>query len=93
MVNALASSVVDRGFESLSGQTKNYKIGMCCFSEHAELRSNNKNLLSWNQKNEPSGTTFLPADCCFCGLALLISNSVRWSSTKMISQQSSSLQM
>jgi hypothetical protein len=43
MVNMLASSSVCRGFESLSGQTENYKIGMCCFStKHAALRSKNK---------------------------------------------------
>ena len=36
MVSVLASSVVDRGFESRLGQTKNYKIGICCFSvKHA----------------------------------------------------------
>ena len=32
MVNVLASSAVDRGFEHRSGQTKDYKIGICCFS-------------------------------------------------------------
>ena len=36
MVGVLASSVVDRGFEPRSGQTKDYKIGICCFSaKHA----------------------------------------------------------
>jgi hypothetical protein len=30
----LASSVVDRGFEPRSGQTKDYKIGIGCFSAH-----------------------------------------------------------
>ena len=36
MVSVLASSVVDFGFESWSGQTKDYKIGICCFSaKHA----------------------------------------------------------
>jgi hypothetical protein len=39
MVSMLASSVVDRGLEPLSGQTKDYKIGICCFSaKHAALR-------------------------------------------------------
>jgi hypothetical protein len=39
MVVVLASSAVDRGFESRSGQIKNYKIGICCFStKHAVLR-------------------------------------------------------
>jgi hypothetical protein len=28
-----ASSAVDRGFEPRSGQTKDYKIGICCFSK------------------------------------------------------------
>jgi hypothetical protein len=37
MVSTLASSEVDRGFEPWSGQTKDYKIGICCFSaKHAE---------------------------------------------------------
>ena len=30
MVNMLASSPVDRGFEPRSGQTKDYKIDICC---------------------------------------------------------------
>ena len=29
MVSALASSAVDRGFEPRSGQTKDYKFGIC----------------------------------------------------------------
>ena len=32
MVNMLASSAVDRRFEPRSGQTKDYKIGICCIS-------------------------------------------------------------
>ena len=43
----LASSAVDCGFESRSGQTKDCKIGFCCFSDkHATLRrksNQNKN--------------------------------------------------
>jgi hypothetical protein len=43
MVSVLASSAVDRGFEPRSGQTKDYKIGICCFSaKHAALRRKNK---------------------------------------------------
>jgi hypothetical protein len=39
MVSVLTSSAVDRGFESQSGQAKDFKIGICCFStKHAELR-------------------------------------------------------
>ena len=33
MVCMLTSSAVERGFETQSGQTKDYKIGICCFSE------------------------------------------------------------
>ena len=50
MVSLLASRVVDRGFEPISGQTKNYKIGICCFpAKHAALRRKSKDLLAWNQ--------------------------------------------
>ena len=43
MVSVLASSAVDRGFESLSGQTKDYNIGMCCFSaKHTTLSRTSK---------------------------------------------------
>jgi hypothetical protein len=39
MVSVLAASVVNREFEPRSGQTKNYKIGICCFfAKHAALR-------------------------------------------------------
>ena len=31
MVSMLASNPVDRGFEPFSGQTKDYKIDICCF--------------------------------------------------------------
>ena len=46
----LASSVVDREFEPLSGQTKDYKIGICCFSaKHAALTGKSKDWLARNQ--------------------------------------------
>ena len=32
MVSVLASSALDRGFEPRSGQTKDYNIGIRCFS-------------------------------------------------------------
>ena len=52
MVSVLASSVVDRGFEPRSGQTKDYKIGICCFSaKNTALRRNNKDWLVRNQNN------------------------------------------
>ena len=52
LVIVLASSVVDRGFESRSCQSKDYKIGICCFSaKHTALRTKIKDWLSRNQDN------------------------------------------
>ena len=52
MVSVLASSAIDRGFEHRSGQTKDCKIGICCFSaKHAVLRSKSKDWLAQNQKS------------------------------------------
>ena len=52
MVSVLAASAVDRGFELRSGQTKDYIIGICCFSaKHAALRRKSKDWLAWNQYN------------------------------------------
>ena len=52
MVNMLPSGVVDCGFEPRLGQTKAYKIGICCLSaKHAALRSKNKDWLAQNQNN------------------------------------------
>jgi hypothetical protein len=39
----IISSVIDRGFQSWSGQARNYNIGICSFSaKHSALRSKNK---------------------------------------------------
>ena len=52
MVSVLTSSTVNRGFEPRSGQTKDYKIGICCFSaKHAALRRKSKDRLARNQNN------------------------------------------
>ena len=52
MVSVLASSAVDRGFEPWSGQTKDFKIGICCFSaKHAALRRKSKDRVARNQNN------------------------------------------
>jgi phosphotransferase system IIA component len=41
-----ASSVIGRGFEPLSGQTKDYKIGICCFSaKHARIIKDKEQIL------------------------------------------------
>ena len=59
MVSVLASSVIDRGFEPWLGQTKDYKIGICCFSaKHG--------IIIMCQ----SGATYLSVDCCFSEIAL-----------------------
>jgi len=52
MVSVLTSSLGDRRFEHLSGQTKNYQIGICWFSsKHAVLRSKSKDCIARNQDN------------------------------------------
>ena len=52
MASVLASSAIDRGFEPQSGQTKDYKIGICClYSKHAAWRSKSKDWLTRNQNN------------------------------------------
>ena len=52
MVSLLASSTIDRVFEPRSGQTKVYKVGICCLSsKEAALRRKNKDWLARNQNN------------------------------------------
>ena len=52
MISVLVSCAVDRGFEPRSSQTKNYKIGMCCFSvKHTALQRKSKDWLARNQNN------------------------------------------
>ena len=52
MVSVLASRAVDRRFDPRLRQTKNYRIGMCCFSaKHVALRRKGKNWLTLNQNN------------------------------------------
>ena len=52
MVSVLTSSAIDRGIEPRSGQTKDYKIGICCFSaKHIALRRKSKDWSARNQNN------------------------------------------
>ena len=52
MVSVLVSSAVDRGFEPRSAETKDYNIGICCFStKHAALQRKNTDWLDRNQTN------------------------------------------
>jgi len=47
-----ASSAIDRGFEPQSGQIKDFKISMCCFSaKQAALKKKNKDWLARNQND------------------------------------------
>ena len=64
MVSVLASSAVDRGFKPRSGQTKDHKIGIFCFStKHAALRRKSKNWLARNPNNVSEWS-----DMSTCGL-------------------------
>ena len=68
----LAGIVVYRGVESLSGHTKDYNNGICCFyAKHAALRD--KTNADWLGIGVmcPSGAICIPADCCFSDLALI----------------------
>jgi hypothetical protein len=52
VVSVLTLSAVDDGFEPRSGQTKDYKIGICFFSaKHTALRRKSKDWLAQNQNN------------------------------------------
>ena len=52
VVIVFTSSAIDREFEPWSDQTKDYKIGICCFSaKHATLKRKNKDWLARNQDN------------------------------------------
>ena len=52
MVSVLASSAEGLGFDPLLGQTKDFKIGICCFSaKHDAFRNNNKDWSAQNQNN------------------------------------------
>ena len=69
MVSVLASTSVDHGFESRSGQTKGYYIGICCFSaKHAVLMRKGNDWLTRNQDNVSETPEW--GDCCFSELAL-----------------------
>ena len=69
MVSVLASSAVYRGFDSPSGQTKDYK-GVCVASP---LSAKPTGWLGIRIMC-PSGATCLSADCCVRELALYKSN-------------------
>jgi hypothetical protein len=52
IVSVLASSALDRGFESRLGQTKDYQLVFVAYNaKHAELRRKSKDWLARNQDN------------------------------------------
>ena len=63
MVSILVSCVVGGWIEPRSCQTKECTLGICCLSGKllADARSKSRSIVG----SEPSGATFLPADCCF----------------------------
>jgi hypothetical protein len=71
MVSVLSSGAVDCGLEPRSDQTKDYTIGICCFSsKHAALRSKNKDWLARSHNTVSEWSDISTADCCFSELAL-----------------------
>jgi hypothetical protein len=56
MVSVVIFSAVYHGFETRSGQTKDYEIGNCCFSaKHAALRRNNQDNVLKTIENHEQG--------------------------------------
>jgi hypothetical protein len=56
MISMFASNVVDRVFETRSGQTKDNTVGMCCFSaKHEVLRIKNKHRVTYDRSVVFSG--------------------------------------
>ena len=52
IVRVLASSAVDRGLESRSGQTKDYQLAFVAYiTKHADIRRKSKDWLARNQDN------------------------------------------
>jgi hypothetical protein len=46
MISLFSSSAVDCGFEPRSGQTKDYEIGICCFSaKHVPIKKMKQDLI------------------------------------------------
>ena len=52
MVSVLVWGALDRGFKPQLSKTKDYEIGICCFSaKHAALTRKSKDWLARNQNN------------------------------------------
>jgi hypothetical protein len=89
MVSMLASGAVDRRYEPRSGQTKDYKIGICCFSaKHAALRRKSKDRLTRNQNNVSEWIDMSTRGLLFQWASTIKSNSACSSCTKRTSSSS-----
>ena len=76
IVSKLTWSVIEREFESWSGQTNDYDIGNCCFSSKHAILMNKRAKTGWLgiRIMSTSGATCLTISSCFSGLALEESN-------------------
>jgi hypothetical protein len=88
MVCVLTTNSVDHGFMPRSGQTKDYKNGICCFAaKNAALISKSKDWFAQNQDNVSRW-----CDISTCTSELLWASTIIiqlcWSSTKQISSSS-----
>ena len=73
IVSVLASSAVYRGFESRSGQTKDYQLVFVAYNaKHAELRRKSKDWLPRNQDNVSEWSNMY-----ICGLWFLLANTIK----------------
>jgi len=66
MVSMIILSVVDHGFEPCLSQTKNYKIGICCFT--AKYAASRSKMRDWLAQNQDNVFDCLPKNCCFSEL-------------------------
>ena len=65
-VEMLISGAVVHGFGPWSGQTKHYKIGICCFlARHATFRRKSKDWLDRNKDTVSDWAKCISTDCCF----------------------------
>jgi hypothetical protein len=69
------------GFKPQSGQTKDYKIGICCFyAKHAAERRKNKDWLARNQNNV---SEVLSPFCCVLSVEATNTNFVVFGLTRL----------
>ena len=81
--------IIDRGFEPRLGHTKDYKIGICCFSaKHTALRRKSKDWLVRNQNNVSEWSHMSTRRLLFQWTSTIKFQLSCWSSTKHTSSSS-----